>query len=1055
MVLQCGGVEIDRGVAALVEHAVGIEQTTAADRAAGPVEASVQFGMRAARDVQRSARQREHRCDARAIAQNERAAALGQRTGAVEPATGRNRGAAAQYLDQGASRNVLRAGDTDGIAEGQVAGFDVQHAVLHESHVAGVADVGPAGTHLCQGTGILEPTAERAGVMVDVQDAVGSLHRQRKCAAVAEHGAVLDIEAAARCVGDAAVAAIVRVYERGCAQMHRGVAALVEHAGERQHAATGDRSAGPAQVSGHGGAAAHVQRAARQVDVGGTAGHVQIDRAGIDVQQGQSEIGIDVGGIAGDTQGCRRQAHGGIEVHRAATRCQRGKRERAGVEGRGAARLVEVGYRAAAVGNELARAAAQRDIAQIEGTERFQAATADREFPSDARRAVDGQAAAGDRDGLFRRERPYGPVAAAQGDQGRVAHAVDQHCLRAGIRRRTKRPVAADRPVAAGIADPLIDAGQAAAGAQHIVGRPVVTVIAETVRHVERGEFAPRDARVVTDDAQTGIGTGRVAAFVRGAQRTAESDGAGDVKRIELAASLAAGDADFQCAGSTQHQVASHGQQAVRTQRAGVRQGVRAEVEVACAADDARTGETGRRSDTAAFKTQGAGIGPAAVAVELEGLAGCARDGGAGEGAAGAHVDVAGLAAGEQDAAADVQHAVRVVGGQTVVDRGTREIDGAVAGDVQRAAARRRVAAQVGVAAGALQTDGRAIEGERAATFHGPAIADDIQSGAFDPDDTRQRGVDQIAGIVHQQGAAGRVVAADDAAGDAAAEQHGAGGPVQQQRCAAVVQRSGQVERPGGHAVAVERIEACGIEGATEGECAAVQVQRAGRAPGAAGIRGERKGAACCAQRAGIVPVDAAELEGLAGCARDGGAGEGAAGAHVDVAGLAAGEQDAAADVQHAVRVVGGQTVVDRGTREIDGAVAGDVQRAAARRRVAAQVGVAAGALQTDGCAIEGERAATFKESSVADADQRIRLQAGTLAQGHICHVDTAHLHAGFADIQGGAIQVAIAGEGGSPAEQIEPAARYGAADQRQTGQIDLGTDIQRAAGHRQRAVDD
>ena len=301
--LQRRGVDADGRIAALVEHTVRVEHAAAVDRAAIPVETAVDVRTGTTGDVQRAvAAQVERRRDAYAIAQYQRPAAVRQRAGAVEQATRCNRGRAPEHLQEGTGRNVLRAGQADRVAQRQAARFDIERAALHEGHRAEVADVGTPGTHLGQRAGVLEAAAERTGVLIDVEDAVRCFDRQRQRTGIAQQRTVLEVEAAARRIGDAAVAAAVRMHQRGLAQIDRCIAGLIEHACQRQHATAGNRTAAPRQVARHGGIAGDVQRTARQVDAGCAAGHIQVDRSGVDVQRGQAEVGIDVGDVARDAQ---------------------------------------------------------------------------------------------------------------------------------------------------------------------------------------------------------------------------------------------------------------------------------------------------------------------------------------------------------------------------------------------------------------------------------------------------------------------------------------------------------------------------------------------------------------------------------------------------------------------------------------------------------------------------------------------------------------------------------------------------------------------------------
>ncbi len=157
-------------------------------------------------------------------------------------------------------------------------------------------------------------------------------------------------------------------------------------------------------------------------------------------------------------------------------------------------------------------------------------------------------------------------------------------------------------------------------------------------------------------------------------------------------------------------------------------------------------------------------------------------------------------------------------GGEAVVDGAAGEIDGAVAGDVERGETGAGVAAQIGPIAGAGQTDGGAVERERAAGFHALAVVDGVKAGACDAIHIGERGVDEVADAIHDERTTGRVVGADGAAGDRSAEQHGAGGVVEQQCGVGVVQCSGDGEGACGDAVAVEGIERSGVEGAAEVE---------------------------------------------------------------------------------------------------------------------------------------------------------------------------------------------------------------------------------------------
>ncbi len=780
VVQQRSRIDEDRRVAGLIEYAIEVEYAAAVDGAAGPGEAAVDVGAGATAHGERAVAHRMRGRDARVVAEHQRATALQQRTCAGDRTARRQGRAAAHHLKHGTPGHRLRAVQADRAAQGEAAGIDVQHAVLHEGHVAEVADVGAAGARLGQRAAVLEASAKRAAVLIDVEDARWRLDRQRECAAVAQHAAVLDVETAGRCVGDAAVATGVGMFERRFAQIDGRVAALVEHARQREHAAAGDRAGGPGQVARHGGRAAHIQRAAAQIDVGPAAGHIQIDGAGIDVQRGQAEVCVDVRDIAGDAQHRRRQPDCRIEIHRAAAWRQHGKGQAGRIERRGAVRLIEAGDGAAAVCNELACAAAHRHTVQVERAERFEQTAGHRQRAADAGGAIHCEAATGDRQGFFRRQRSDGPCAGADRDRRREADTVEQHGLVCRIGRHAERPVAADRPVAAAVVDPLVDAGERAAGAEHVVGRTVVIAVAETGGHVERTEGAARHARVVAHDAQAGVRAGREAGFVQRAQRAAEGDRAGDVQRVVLGAALRACDAYLQRAGATEHQIAGQHQQAVRAQQAGVGDRVAAGIQVAGAADGAAVREARGRGDGPAFQTQRAGIRPAPVAAELEGSAGGGGDGGAGEGAADTHIDVAGLSAGEGDAGADVERVVAAVGGDAVVDGAAGEIECAVAGDVQGGWGG-GVGAQIGPGTGGGQADGGPVERERAARLHGLSVVDDEQSGAVDPVDAGQGGVDEVAGAIHAQRAAGRIVGADGAAGDGAAEQCCAGGVVEQQ----------------------------------------------------------------------------------------------------------------------------------------------------------------------------------------------------------------------------------------------------------------------------------
>ncbi len=99
VMLQRRGVQADRHVPALVEHAAHVEHATACDRAAVPVEAAIDIRRAAGGDVQRAAAaQRVDRRNACAVAQRQYAGAVGQGAGAVDRAAGRQRGRTAEYL---------------------------------------------------------------------------------------------------------------------------------------------------------------------------------------------------------------------------------------------------------------------------------------------------------------------------------------------------------------------------------------------------------------------------------------------------------------------------------------------------------------------------------------------------------------------------------------------------------------------------------------------------------------------------------------------------------------------------------------------------------------------------------------------------------------------------------------------------------------------------------------------------------------------------------------------------------------------------------------------
>ncbi len=228
------------------------------------------------------------------------------------------------------------------------------------------------------------------------------------------------------------------MHQRGLAQIDRRVAGLVEHTRQRQHAAAGNRAAAPGQVSRHRGIACNVQRAARKVDARRAVRHVQVGCARIDVQCGQAEVGIDVGDIVRDAQRRRRQRDGRVEIHRAAAWCQHREGKTAGIEARCAAALIEIGNRTATIRNELAGRVADRYPVQVQRAERFEAAAVEGQRAADARCAIDGQAAAADRQRFFGRERTDRPCAGADRDGRRDAHTVDQDSLRRGIRRGTQ-----------------------------------------------------------------------------------------------------------------------------------------------------------------------------------------------------------------------------------------------------------------------------------------------------------------------------------------------------------------------------------------------------------------------------------------------------------------------------------------------------------------------------------------------------------------------------------------------------------------------------------------
>ena len=227
--------QIDRRVAGLQEAAALRQRAAAIDRATGPAQVAGHLGGVGAADGQRTAAQFEIGCDRRAVAQHQRAAADGQYAIAIDgEAAGGGRA-------PGAHQHACAVGDGHAAAERDRratelhrAGTHREAAVLVKGERAVAAEIHAACTALDQGSGVLEATAA-AGVVIDVHDAAGTGGIQREHAGIAENGTVLDVEAAARRVGNAAVAGGVGVQHlQAVAQIDRGVAALDECAIQRQ-----------------------------------------------------------------------------------------------------------------------------------------------------------------------------------------------------------------------------------------------------------------------------------------------------------------------------------------------------------------------------------------------------------------------------------------------------------------------------------------------------------------------------------------------------------------------------------------------------------------------------------------------------------------------------------------------------------------------------------------------------------------------------------------------------------------------------------------------------